>query len=225
MRAPASREMEIDQEGPGHAESGQQLGADVDDVQGFGCSGVDRIQRRGQQRGPAVPPPLAGQVHQPEKEQEHSDAQQDQHRQLRSVELPRLQAGSERVVDRERGGDQRPILGIDRVAAVGARVAKEPGDVLQAAEVEVAFNDVIVIEMERVLERVRVGTHDHRQGEDAGGGEHPGGEAPIHCRLFKPTRPEASKNGRAGRLPRQVRGGGRFNGAAAGARGRPSRRP
>jgi len=73
-----------------------------------------------------------------------------------------------RVVERQRQRHERAIGRVLRQAAERVRVGEEERDVVQAVEIDVGDDDVRVIEVEGVVEGVRVRCDDQDDGGGAG---------------------------------------------------------
>src|SRR5262245_10845560 len=123
-----------------------------------------------------------GYVYNPEKKEEQHHTQEEQHHELRHMKLPGNQAPPEPIVQSEAHGHQWSIHSIRRKAAEGPRICKKYASIGEAPNVEIGFDDVVVVEMKRVVKRVRVGADQENQGQKTGPRKYPG-VARALCRL------------------------------------------
>ena len=110
-----------------------------------------RVQR-------ALPPRPEQPIHQ---QPEQRDLK-DERREIRHLKPERLEPAPERVIDRQRHRDDRPVRLIRGQRAERRRIGEEPRDIIEAPDEGVIDDRVRVVEVEPVFEVVRVCRRDAR---------------------------------------------------------------
>ena len=174
------RHVQVKKEGPQDTERGEQLRARRYVVSGLGVAGVDREQGGGEESCPEWPAGVGvGRAEQAQQQQEQTGADGRQEDELCDVERDRVEPTIDEVVQRQRRGHDRPVNGVGLETAEGARVGKETRNVPDVPDVEVLHDEVGVVKMERIAERVRVRGEEQQQRDGIRGRDRP---PPRHTR-------------------------------------------
>src|SRR6266542_5360017 len=166
--------VQVKKEGPQDAKRGEQLRARRYVVGRLRVAGVDAEQRGREEGGPKRPAGAGvGRTEQVQQQQEQTGADGRQERELRDVKRERVEATTNEVVQGQRRGHDRPVGGVGLDIAEGTRVGEETRDVADVPDVEVLHDDVGVVKLERIAERVRVGGEEEQQRRAIRGGDRP----------------------------------------------------